>query len=101
MQDGVIPTSPTAFIQAFTKPLQPTLLSGTPRCWCASKAPPVSAPRCCSWLAKKARNRVPVLAAVQNLLMKKLGISVGAKLQAQNFESYIQLFESGLSEKQA
>jgi hypothetical protein len=44
---------------------------------------------------------VPVLAAVQNLLMKKLGISVGAKLQAQNFESYIQLFESGLSEKQA
>jgi hypothetical protein len=40
------------------------------------------------------------VAAAQNVLMKKLGISSEGQLQSSDFERYLQLFKEGLTKRQ-
>jgi hypothetical protein len=51
-------------------------------------------------LAKKARSRTPAVAAAQNVLMKKLGISKERQLETVDFERYITIFEKVLIDEQ-
>jgi hypothetical protein len=51
-------------------------------------------------LAKKACGHTPAVAAAQNMLMKKLGITKAQQLEATDFERYLKLFKEGLSEEQ-
>jgi hypothetical protein len=51
---------------------------------------------------KKAANRTPVVAAAQNLLMRKLGVLQNQpKIESADFDHYIKLFAEGLTEVQA
>jgi hypothetical protein len=43
---------------------------------------------------------LPVVVATQNMLMRKLGMTSSQHLETMDFDHYIQLFESGLSEQQ-
>jgi hypothetical protein len=67
---------------------------------CRAKAVQVAVPRRSARLAKKAIQCTPVLAAVQNLLMHKLGLSTSQRLQTADFDKYLKLFEEGLSLEQ-
>jgi hypothetical protein len=57
-------------------------------------------PRCSARVAKIAHSRTPAVAAAQNVLMKKLGISSEPQLDAADFERYISIFENGLTDEQ-
>jgi hypothetical protein len=50
---------------------------------------------------KKAQNRAPVMAATQNVLMRKLGLASSIHIETNDFNRYLQLFNQGLSEDQA
>jgi hypothetical protein len=89
MMEGVIPSSPTSFIQVLSKPVANQALATT-----------LSTPHHSNRLAKKAFHYTLVLAMVQNVLMKKLGISSRGQLEATDFDKYIQMFKEGMSEWQ-
>jgi hypothetical protein len=57
--------------------------------------------RRCARLAKKVIHRTPAIEATQNLLMKKIGLSSGTRLETIDFEGYLQMFNDGLSGRQA
>jgi hypothetical protein len=57
--------------------------------------------QCSSRLAKKAYHHALAVAATQNVLLKKLGLSQDEQLQAVDFEKYICLFDEGLSKWQS
>jgi hypothetical protein len=52
-------------------------------------------------LAKKAGRRMPAVAAAQNVIMWKLGLSSNEHIETEDFSAYINLFRDGLSEDQA
>jgi hypothetical protein len=51
-------------------------------------------------LAKKAAYRAPAVVAAQNNFIKKLGLSSESELNTTDFESYVKLFNYGLSNDQ-
>jgi hypothetical protein len=64
------------------------------------KAPALASLPChITRLVKKAFHRAPAVAAAQNLLMKKLGLSWEGPLVATDFERYVHMFNEGLSER--
>jgi hypothetical protein len=89
MVEGVIPSSLMSFIQVLSKPVANQVLATT-----------LSTPHRSNCLAKKAFHCTLVLATVQNVLMKKLGISSGGQLEATDFDKYIQMFKEGMPERQ-
>jgi hypothetical protein len=102
MQTSVIPNNPGEFVQLMTKPLQPAALASPPmrrrRPRRVDSTPTI--PRRSSRLAKKASNRVPAVAAAQNLLMRKLGLSTGVHVESEDFDRYLRAFKDGLTEEQ-
>jgi hypothetical protein len=56
-------------------------------------------PRHSSHPAKKARSRVPAVAATQNVFMRKLGVATSEHVESANFDSYLSLFNEGLSRR--
>jgi hypothetical protein len=98
MEEGIIPTGPSAFARWVSKPLQIPGIPCTPGRHRTKISAPVSAPRLAS--KKKARSRIPAVAAAQNVLMKMLGISSEPHLEAADFECYINIFDEGLTEAQ-
>lgn len=51
-------------------------------------------------LAKKSKNRTLALAAAQNVLMRKLGLTTEGPPENEDFCKYIQVFREGLTEQQ-
>jgi hypothetical protein len=97
MQEGVIPSSPSSSVAKLSKLLPCAVLSPVPRALHHAQARPAPVvPRHSSRLAKKARGRTMAVAAYQNVLMKKLGISQATQLQTADFEAYIKCFKEGL-----
>jgi hypothetical protein len=45
-------------------------------------------------------HRMPTVAAAQNVLMRKLGVTDDGELQSSDFEKYLQMFREGLTEQQ-
>jgi hypothetical protein len=102
LQDGIIPSSLTSFVQLLSRHLpEPTLQTPPPRRRCQSRVAPVSAPHRSARLAKKAINRPPAVVVAQNLLMHKLGLSAGKEASTEDFDRYIKMFANDLSEEQA
>jgi hypothetical protein len=97
MLDGVIPSSPMSFVHVLSKPVASQELA-TPLPRRRRRTPGPTTLSCCSSrLAKKAFHLTPALATAQNVLMKKLGLSIEGKLEAVDFERYVCLFNEGLS----
>jgi hypothetical protein len=100
MQEGIIPNDLEQFAQLVAVPLQGTKMSTPPRHRPRKVAPAIAPPRCSKRLAKKAVHRTPVVAAVQNLLMRKLGLLPHEEMRTEDFDKYMQLFFGGLSKEQ-
>jgi hypothetical protein len=49
---------------------------------------------------KKAMHNTLTIAAAQNVLIKKMGLSGPTELKTEDFECYIHVFQEGLSEEQ-
>jgi hypothetical protein len=101
MQAGVIPSSPGEFMQLMTKPLQPTALESSPVHWrCSRWSYSTSATlRLSSCLAKKSKSHIPAGTAVQNLLMRKLGLSTGEHIKSEDFDHYLKAVKEGLKDE--
>jgi hypothetical protein len=96
MVDGVIPSSPLPFIHVLSKPVASTGLA-TPPPRRRRRAPIlVTLPRRSSRLAKKAFHCGSAVAATQNVLMKKLGLSRDGQFEAVDFEKYVHMFNEGM-----
>lgn len=100
MTAGCIPTSPSGFGEAVAAPVPQAICSTPCRRRARHPAPP-RPPRHSTRLAKKARSRTPALVAAQNVLLKKLNITHDAPPEAADIETYIDIFQRGLSEEQA
>jgi hypothetical protein len=98
----VIPDSHDAFVQLMSKPIQPSALPSSlvrrrrPHCNYAASTLPLHNSR----LTKKARSRVPAVAAAQNVLMRKLGLVTGEHVESEDFDRYLNMFKGGLTEEQ-
>jgi hypothetical protein len=101
MVDGVIPSSPLAFVRVPSEEVANAGLATPPPHRCQRAPVPASLPCCNSRLAKKVFHRTSVVTTAQNMLMKKLGLSNKDQLQSIDFEKYIQLFDEGLMERQS
>jgi hypothetical protein len=101
METGVIHNSPNYFVHLMAKLLQSVALTSPPvhhhhpRCVYTTS----EVPRHCSHLAKKASSRVPVVAAAQNILMRKLGLATGTHVESEDFNRYLKAFKDGLTEE--
>jgi hypothetical protein len=98
---GHIPSSPSVFLQQLSRPSAPTpLLSSLTHHKSCKALATGTVPRQSSRLVKKAQNRAPVMAATQNVLMRKLDLASSTHIETDDFNRYLQLFNQGLSEDQ-
>jgi hypothetical protein len=101
IQVGVLPASPFNFVQKLKKLLCTSALPVRPSRRIAHLVDELqTAPHRSSQLVKKVVQRALAVAAVQNLLMKKLGIARALKVEAADFECYVNMFRDGLFEEQ-
>lgn len=87
------------FPRSLCRPIATTLPPPLPRP-CGRRGRPARLPRRSSRLVKKTRNRTPAVLAVQNVLMRKLGITVDAPPEADDFAEYERIFHLGLTPAQ-
>jgi hypothetical protein len=95
---GEIPSNPSSFIAKLQKPVASPLIFALAPKRKTKRAPQI--PRWSTRLAKKACGHTSAIAAAQNIIMKKLGISTMQQLDAADFECCIKLFKVGLIEEQ-
>jgi hypothetical protein len=96
MLEGIIPSSPSSFVRVLSKLIVNHGLATPPHR--RRRAPAITLlPWCSAQLAKKVFHRAPVVAATQNVLMKKLDLSREGQLEAIDFERYVNLFNNGLT----
>jgi hypothetical protein len=76
LEEGVIPTSPSSFkqwlVRSITVPVNPSSLRR-----CRTRAVQTAVTRRSSRLAKKALQRMLAMVAAQNVLTRKLGLTIG------------------------
>jgi hypothetical protein len=97
--EGVIPSSPDTFLDKVMGLLPDAVLAVPPPKWCTKAVTAVL--HHSSRLAKKACGRTQA-AAMQNILMKKLGIMEGHQQQSStDFEQYLKIFKEGLTVEQS
>jgi hypothetical protein len=100
MSEGGIPSSPDTFLDKVMGLLPDAVLAVPPPKWCTKAVTAVL--HHSSRLAKKACGRTQVAAAMQNILMKKLGIMEGHQQQSStDFEKYLKIFKEGLTVEQS
>jgi hypothetical protein len=80
LQEGFIPSSPASFVNKISKPTRHTV-AHSPSVKRARPRPIATMSQRSSSYVKKARSHTPAVAAAQNVVMKKLGISQVAQLQ--------------------
>jgi hypothetical protein len=88
LQEGVIPTSLESFMVVVSKPLPPPVLQSKV-CLKKPRHVAMAPPHRSNRLAKNTMRRTPARVAVQNLLMRKLGVFDADQLQAEDFEKYL------------
>jgi hypothetical protein len=98
MCDDIISVSPNTLLDKVKKPLPKAAIVVPPPKRRTKVVTKVS--RRSSWLAKKACGHTSAVAAVHNVLMKKLNIVGTQQLESTKFEQYLKMFKEGLIAEQ-
>lgn len=95
------PSNQDEFRRATSHPLPSMAAPALPPCRRRRIHTLAEPPRRSERLAKKSRRRTPALVAAQNVLLRKLGITVGEAPESTHIDQYIRAFREGLTEEQA